>query len=98
MTTVVRHTAGRARGNYVYIGRPSKWGNPYKMASLHSLTDRAEAILKFRRYWYAPAQKSLRAAALTELADKQLGCFCAPLPCHGDVIAEWVNSGGTVLK
>ena len=25
-------------------------------------------------------------AALPELADKRLGCYCHPLPCHGDVL------------
>ena len=27
-----------------------------------------------------------------ELSGKRLGCFCAPLPCHGDVLAEIANS------
>ena len=26
------------------------------------------------------------------LAGMRLGCFCKPNPCHGDVIAEWVNA------
>ncbi len=27
-------------------------------------------------------------AALTELAGKRLGCYCKPLPCHGDVLLK----------
>ncbi len=98
MTTVVRHsTLTRNRGNYVYVGRPSKWGNPYTMDD-RSPEERARVITLFRKFWYAASQKSLRQQALEELQGKQRGCFCHPLPWHGGVIAEWVNSGGTVLK
>ena len=27
-------------------------------------------------------------AALPELAGKRLGCYCKPLPCHGDVLVK----------
>ena len=26
-----------------------------------------------------------------ELKDKILGCWCKPLPCHGDILAELAN-------
>ena len=29
---------------------------------------------------------------LDELAGKRLGCYCAPKPCHGDVLVELVNA------
>ena len=27
-----------------------------------------------------------------ELRDRVLGCFCAPLACHGDILAEIANT------
>jgi hypothetical protein len=29
---------------------------------------------------------------LEPLRGKRLACWCAPLPCHGDVIVEWLES------
>jgi hypothetical protein len=30
-------------------------------------------------------------AALPELKGRVLGCWCAPLACHGDVLAQLAN-------
>lgn len=86
MTTVVnlRYT----QGAYVYIGRPSKWGNPFVIGKDG---DRETVIRKFEVWWYAPEQEQLRNAAVTELQDVACGCYCSPLPCHGHVIAAYVN-------
>ncbi len=89
MTRVVR--AGHPRTpdrRYAYIGRPSKWGNPFRIGPDGN---RAEVIRRFREYWNAPAQAPLRWAARRELTDTDLGCYCTPAACHGDVIAEYVN-------
>jgi hypothetical protein len=73
---------------YVYIGRPSKWGNPFAIgrdgdrdAVIHAYAARLRA---------SPA---LLAAARAELAGKSLGCWCAPHACHGDVLARVANGG-----
>jgi len=66
----------------IYIGRPSRWGNPFIIGK-HG--DREEVIEKYR-LWIQLQPKLL--AALPELRGKALGCFCAPLPCHGDVLVE----------
>lgn len=66
----------------VYIGRPSKWGNPFMIGPDGS---RKEVIEKYRQW--IQTQPDLM-AALPELRGKTLGCYCAPLPCHGDVLAE----------
>ena len=69
----------------VYIGRPSKWGNPFVLGRNGT---RAQVVAQYRRYLLGqPALLAL----LGELAGKRLGCFCAPRPCHGDVLAELVN-------
>lgn len=74
----------RARGDEydVYIGRPSKWGNPFVIGRDGT---RAEVIEKYEA-WLLDQPDLL--AALPELRGKRLGCFCAPLPCHGDVLAR----------
>lgn len=70
----------------VYIGRPTKWGNPFVIGRDG---DHAEVIRKYRAY--LKRNVVLRAQAQTELRDKVLACFCAPLACHGDVLAEVAN-------
>ncbi len=37
--------------------------------------------------------KELIEAARTELRGKRLGCWCAPLPCHGDVLSRVAEGG-----
>lgn len=69
----------------VFIGRPSKWGNPFVIGRDGT---RAEVIAKYR-VWIATQPQLL--AALRELRGKRLGCFCAPQACHGDVLAELAN-------
>lgn len=69
----------------VFIGRPSKWGNPFKIGRDG---DRAEVIAKFED-WISGQTQLLR--DLGELRGKTLGCYCAPEPCHGDVLARLVD-------
>src|SRR5260370_40207688 len=66
----------------IYIGRPSKWGNPYVIGRDGT---REQVIAKYRA-WVLRRPELL--AALPELRGKTLGCWCAPQPCHGDVLAE----------
>jgi hypothetical protein len=69
----------------IYIGRPSKWGNPFVIGRDGT---RADVIAKYRR-WLLTQPTLL--AALPELAGKTLGCWCAPQACHGDVLVELAN-------
>lgn len=71
----------------IYIGRPSKWGNPFVIGKDG---DRAAVIAKFRDWLLS--QPELVEAAHLELAGRDLVCFCAPAACHGDVLLE-VASG-----
>jgi hypothetical protein len=66
----------------VYIGRPSIWGNPFKIGKDG---DRAEVIAKYRAYIQ---NRPELLAQVRQLKGKVLGCWCKPLPCHGDVLAE----------
>jgi hypothetical protein len=71
----------------VYVGRPTKWGNPY---TLIDEKNRDDVIELFRTYLLAYPQ--LLEAAKAELRGKHLVCWCAPKPCHADVLLELANS------
>lgn len=83
--------------NYVYVGRPSPLGNPFYIGRDGT---REEVIEKYRG-WLANAIQSnehVRRVFWTlvdhELYDENttvLLCFCHPLPCHADVILEFVK-------
>jgi len=69
----------------VYIGRGSKWGNPFRIGIDGT---REEVIEKYRNYVLTRPDLL---AALDELEGKRLGCYCKPLPCHGDVLVELIK-------
>ena len=69
----------------VYIGRPSKWGNPF---AIGKDGDRATVIAKYQA-WII--QQPALMASLHELKGKTLGCWCAPQACHGDVLSALAN-------
>jgi hypothetical protein len=76
-------------GDYVYVGRPSMWGNPYKAAGA---TSRVAVIDKYRRYFLGRISDDAAFREATEaLKGKTLGCHCKPKLCHADVIAAWCN-------
>lgn len=70
----------------VYIGRGSKWGNPFRIG-LDG--DRAAVIAKHAA-WLRDRHDLLR--ALDELRGRDLVCFCAPQPCHGDLLLRLANA------
>lgn len=65
----------------VFIGRPSKYGNPFVIGQ-HGT--RSEVIAMYRT-WLTP---ELIAEAQEELKGRDLVCFCSPKACHGDVLLE----------
>lgn len=78
----------------VYVGRPTKWGNPYRIGDvLHDdaqqpLT-REDTVMLFKAF---PAQE-FEPTELAKLRGKDLACWC-PLsrPCHADVLLEIANA------
>ena len=70
----------------VYIGRPGKWGNPF-IVGKHGT--REEVVEKYRKWIVMEGIYKLK--DLSELKGKRLGCYCAPLACHGDVLVELVE-------
>ena len=80
-----KHAHGVPAGS-VFIGRPSKWGNPFVIGKHGTRED------VVRRYaeWVCDQPQLL--AALPEIRGKDLVCFCAPALCHGDVLMELANA------
>ncbi len=72
----------------VYIGRPGPWGNPFILGKDGY---REEVIAKFASF--LASRPDLVARARLELAGRVLGCWCAPLACHGDVLARVAQGG-----
>ena len=75
----------------VYIGRPSKWGNKFShkkdTQAEFVVSSREEAIAAYRK-WITEGDGMYLLEDLHELKGQTLGCWCKPLACHGDVLAE----------
>jgi hypothetical protein len=76
----------------VRIDRTTRWGNPFKIGDIdlgNGVRVTREAAIEMYRvslatdllYW---------PGYLEPLRGKRFACWCAPLPCHGDVIAELI--------
>jgi hypothetical protein len=72
---------GISHGGSVYIGRSTKYGNPYKIGKDG---DRDEVCELFER-------NVLPTLDVSELRGKNLICHCAPKRCHGDSILVKAN-------
>ena len=84
MKTTVVHC--RKKEFDVYIGRPSKWGNPFKIKK----SEPREVCVK--RYRELLLRQDELLGQLGELQGKVLGCWCKPELCHGDVLAQLADS------
>jgi hypothetical protein len=73
-------------GLLVRVDRGSRWGNPFVLGDDGS---RDQVIMAYRDH-YLPYKPSLR-SRIGDLRGKLLACWCAPEPCHGDVLAELAN-------
>jgi hypothetical protein len=80
----------------VYIGRKnaryglmaSKWANQFR-AAIHTHAGHAPAAASYER-WLQSEHHLME--ALHELRGLDLVCWCAPLPCHGDVLLRLANA------
>lgn len=83
MKVLNKHHAGVPEGA-VYIGRGSKWGNPFVIGRDGT---REEVVARYRD-WIIHSDLALE---VIELKGRDLVCFCAPKSCHGDVLIELVE-------
>lgn len=85
----------------VRIDRATKWGNPFshehhvtaKRQDVILVETREAAVERYSEHLWEQVQKgAVTKAELASLHGKTLGCWCAPLACHGDVLiraAAW---------
>ena len=94
MKTSIINIRKNPKGFDTYIGRAGmgfsgKFGNPYRWP-YHGT--REECIAKFKTYFYKRlANDAEFKKDVLELKGKRLGCFCPPRPCHGEVIANYLD-------
>jgi hypothetical protein len=92
MANVV-HCKKAPQGSFVYIGRPHLLGNPYPLADPKNDVQRKDVIEKYRTWLDERVQNDPAfREALNTLRGQDLGCWCAPRACHGDVIMEWLQN------
>ena len=80
-----------------YIGRPTLWGNSFRLARDASDDERRLAVLQYARQFAArsSAQRHMMLAKIREKLGQgsRLVCWCAPKLCHGQVLAYWALTG-----
>ena len=92
----IRHSDAPA--DAVYVGRPSPYGNPYRVSEALM---RGKAVEQYRSWINAKAQSGLREQMRTELRGCDLVCWCAPRGgiaadderqiCHAQVVMTVAN-------
>jgi hypothetical protein len=79
----------------VYIGRAGRgqdgyFGNPFVLKTGET---RGTSLEKYKVYFHERMKSDAEFRnRIHGLKGKTLGCFCKPYPCHGDIIAEYLNS------
>lgn len=83
--------------NTVYVGRPTKWGNPFVPMFRHDRTRLIETVERYRFWLNGGLSHSVQGfppqpCEIVQLRGKNLACWC-PLgqPCHADVLLELAN-------
>ena len=86
----------KRESNNIYIGRPSPLGNPFP---LKKGEERGSTIQKYKDYFYEQIENNNikfiaelnRLLKIAKQGQLNLGCWCDPNPCHGDVIKEFLE-------
>ena len=82
-----RRTRGwRMSENTVYVGRPTRWGNPHTGGTHTSMVERYSESLHSGQLGFTVAE------VRRELAGRNLACWCGDSqPCHADVLLAVAN-------
>ncbi len=75
---------GNIPSGAIYIGRGSKWGNPFIIGR----DGTRENVVEKYRNWIIHSDLALD---VWELKGHDLVCYCSPKSCHGDVLIELVE-------
>ena len=85
-----RRDFGALPPNAVPISRGTPFGNPFHIGVDGS---RKDVIERYREWFHGRIKrdKQFRRDVL-QLLGHDLVCWCAPKPCHGQVIIDWLRS------
>jgi hypothetical protein len=72
-----------------YGARPSFLGNPYEIGRDGT---RDDVIEKYREWFYKKLMNPTFRDRVLSLRGLRIGCWCKPLPCHLDVVVEYLES------
>lgn len=76
----------------IYVGRPTKWGNPFTHLDygkgIYKVNTVEEAVRCYEG-WIRHQPELL--SSLQELKGKDLVCWCAPGPCHANILIKLAN-------
>lgn len=75
----------------IYIGRGSKWGNPFHMKNEKH---RDIVIDKYKTYIMNSPHLL---ADIDELRGMRLGCYCAPKRCHGEILIDIIRNKDSLV-
>lgn len=72
----------------IYVGRPSKWGNPWSIGGTYNgkILNRRDVIRLYTDFILTTNLLNVK-----ELKGKDLVCWCAPQPCHADILLKLAN-------
>lgn len=74
--------------NTVYVGRPTRWGNPYHLWDARG--HREELLILYHIWLLKQLEKD--PSFLEPLRGKNLACWCPPdQPCHVDILLEYLE-------
>lgn len=91
-----------ARAGVVFINgerfpkKSSIWHNPFRIGKDGT---RAEVMQKYNVYMTEKLKQSVALQKeLLKLKGKNLGCWCHPLPCHGDILLRLIKRYARLTK
>ena len=103
-----RRTKGwRSPPSTVYVGRPTKWGNPFRRLGSWKMTPNHPLLVELHALWIEgmfpydtwnvfcygyPLEPPTHEEIRHELRGKNISCWCGILgQCHGDTLLEIAN-------
>ena len=77
----------RMPANTVYVGRPTRWGNPYKPSRY---ADPKGCLIDYKHWLKGKLFED--GSFLDSLIGRDLACWCRlDQPCHADVLLEFLK-------
>lgn len=89
MTTETRVVNINNEAYDIYIGRGTRWGNPYRIGVDGT---RSQVIQKYEKHIRTSMAMGFTSHKdIMELDGKTLGCHCRPMRCHGEVLIKIIE-------